>query len=227
MTNARPCRIVFVALALLATTALMGAEPARVEIEGLKITVKPKSVVHARVRNISTQRIEINVAVEKLVENQWVEILASITDSKRPYGKTVRLSPVEVGAVLPVSFMPFRKYVGISPLKPSATPSSLRLRVDVYGPHGGKILSTVWSPAFTVSALAVPPVSTISYRLDTASHAHRGVPTPHWHLYVMQQNSTTCICEWVQSKDNQGGFGPGTPSSGTIPIGPAGRGGRP
>jgi len=33
-----------------------------------------------------------------------------------------------------------------------------------------------------------PPVGTISYRLDTSKHTHQGVPTPHWHLYVMLQN---------------------------------------
>ena len=73
----------------------------------------------------------------------------------------------------------------------------------------------------------VPPVGTISYRLDTSGPAHRGVPTPHWHLYVMQQNPSNCQCQWVDIPDNQGGFGGGTPPAGTKPIGPAGGGGRP
>jgi RHS repeat-associated protein len=72
-----------------------------------------------------------------------------------------------------------------------------------------------------------PPVGTIAYRLDATGRAHRGVPTPHWHLYVMQQDPATCVCGWVDIKDNQGGFGPGTPPSGTVPIGPAAGGGHP
>jgi len=71
----------------------------------------------------------------------------------------------------------------------------------------------------------VPPVGTIAYRLETAGDAHRNVPPPHWHLYVMQQNPTNCQCQWVDIKDNQGGFGAGTPPSGTVPIsGPTGGG---
>jgi RHS repeat-associated protein len=72
-----------------------------------------------------------------------------------------------------------------------------------------------------------PPVGTISNRLDTSGPAHRGVPTPHWHLFVMQQNPGNCQCQWVDIPDNQGGFGKGYPPSGTKPIGPAGGGGRP
>lgn len=71
-----------------------------------------------------------------------------------------------------------------------------------------------------------PPVGTISYRLDTSKGGtHRGVPTPHWHLYVMRQNPFNCQCWWSEIADNQGGFGGGAPPSGTVPIGPAAGGG--
>ena len=75
-----------------------------------------------------------------------------------------------------------------------------------------------------------PPVGTISNRVDTyGTHTHQGVPVPHWKLYVMQQSppSKGCKCQWVPIPDNQGGFGGGTPPSGTVPIGPAGGGGLP
>jgi RHS repeat-associated protein len=72
-----------------------------------------------------------------------------------------------------------------------------------------------------------PPVGTISYRLDSTGPPHNGVPTPHWHLYVMQQNPNNCQCQWVDIPDNQGGFGGGSPPPGTGPIAPAGGGGHP
>jgi hypothetical protein len=72
----------------------------------------------------------------------------------------------------------------------------------------------------------IPPVGTIAYRLDTSNHTHQGVPTPHWHLYVMKQSPPPmCQCQWVDIADNQGGFGGGTPPSGTVPIGEAAGGG--
>jgi RHS repeat-associated protein len=74
----------------------------------------------------------------------------------------------------------------------------------------------------------IPPVGTISHRLDNRpeSDPHRGVPPPHWHLYVMHQSPLPdCKCEWVDIKDNQGGFGPGIPPGGTVPIGTAAGGG--
>lgn len=71
----------------------------------------------------------------------------------------------------------------------------------------------------------VPPVGTIAFRLDTTGRAHRGVPTPNWHLRVMQQNPINCQCQWVDIPDNQGGFGSGRPPAGTVPIGPPGGGG--
>ena len=72
-----------------------------------------------------------------------------------------------------------------------------------------------------------PPVGTISYLLNSSGPAHRGVPTPHWHLYVMHQNPNNCQCHWVDIPDNQGGFGSGTPPGGSQPIGPPSGGGRP
>lgn len=153
----RSCKsfTVVVALAVLTRISLLGRELGSVRIEALNVTDGLKSVVSASVRNTSPQRIEVNVAVEKLAENQWIEILASITDSKHPYGKTVRLTPIKRGGSLPVSFMPFAKYEPGSPLMPSPGSLSLRLRVDVYGPHGGKVVDTVWSSVFRVSAQPV------------------------------------------------------------------------
>jgi RHS repeat-associated protein len=73
----------------------------------------------------------------------------------------------------------------------------------------------------------IPPVGTIAYNLHTVGPAHRGVPTPHWHLYVMKQNPINCQCFWDDIKDNQGGFGSGSPPPGTKPMGQAGGGGTP
>lgn len=102
------------------------------------------------------------------------------------------------------------------------------------GPYGSQVLNYHSNQAKQNCAEAGknckpcnPPVGTIAYRLDTTGRAHRGVPTPHWHLYVMQQDPRTCVCSWVDIKDNQGGFGGGTPPSGTVPIGPPGGGGHP
>ncbi|HEY2170226.1 MAG TPA: RHS repeat-associated core domain-containing protein, partial [Candidatus Angelobacter sp.] len=72
----------------------------------------------------------------------------------------------------------------------------------------------------------IPPVGTIAYRLDLPpSPPHRGVPAPHWHLYVMSQNPNNCQCFWSDIPDNRGGFGSGPPPPGSVPIGPAGGGG--
>ena len=73
----------------------------------------------------------------------------------------------------------------------------------------------------------VPPVGTRAYREDTnpSSPAHRGVPTPHWHLYEMNQNPNNCQCFWKPIPDGQGGFGASPPPAGAVPIGPAGGGG--
>ena len=75
----------------------------------------------------------------------------------------------------------------------------------------------------------LPPVGTISFRLDTTGPAHRGVPTPHYHLFVMQQSpAPMCQCQWVEIPDNQGGFGGGNPPAGTVPrTDPPGGGGLP
>lgn len=75
----------------------------------------------------------------------------------------------------------------------------------------------------------VPPAGTISFRLDTTGPAHRGVPTPHYHLFVMQQSpAPMCQCQWVPIPDNQGGFGGGNPPAGTVPRSdPPGGGGLP
>ena len=72
----------------------------------------------------------------------------------------------------------------------------------------------------------IPPVGTISYRLDTTGRPHAGVPPPHWQLYVMQQNPENCQCQWKELTGSPG-FGAGTPPAGTVEIGPAGGGGRP
>lgn len=140
-------------------SAYLNVESASVQIEGLRSSYGPKSPVKALVRSSSAQRIEVNVAVEKLVENEWMEVFASITDPKHPYGKTVKLTPLESGASLAVSFKPLEKHSGVSPLGHSSLPLSLRLRVDVYGPHGGKIVDTVWSSVFRVSAEPAAPKS--------------------------------------------------------------------
>ena len=73
----------------------------------------------------------------------------------------------------------------------------------------------------------IPPVGTISFRLDTnpATRPHRGIPAPHWHLKVMMQNPGNCQCFWHDIPDNRGGFGPGTPPAGTVPWTPAAGGG--
>jgi RHS repeat-associated protein len=74
-----------------------------------------------------------------------------------------------------------------------------------------------------------PPVGTVAFRADTnpASPAHRGVPPPHWKLYVMAQSppEAGCRCFWVPIPDGQGGFGAGSPPGNTVPIGPAAGGG--
>jgi RHS repeat-associated protein len=73
----------------------------------------------------------------------------------------------------------------------------------------------------------VPKAGTNSYREDTnpASPPHRGVPVPHWHGYVMNQNPLNCQCFWNAIPDNRGGFGASPPPPGYVPIGPVGGGG--
>ena len=141
----------FVALLVLGIVPVSYAESPRVLIEGMRSSYEPGSAVTAVLRNASNHRIEVNVAVERLVDNHWEEVFASITDPKHPYGKAVRLTPVEGGASLHVSFKPLEKAFGVSPLAHSALPLSLRLRVDVYDPHGGQIVDRVRSTVFCVS----------------------------------------------------------------------------
>jgi RHS repeat-associated protein len=71
----------------------------------------------------------------------------------------------------------------------------------------------------------IPPVGTIAYRLDVNGPPHRGVPTPHWHLYQMNQNPNNCQCFWADIPDNRGGFGSGPPPPGSVPITPPAGGG--
>jgi len=82
-------------------------------------------------------------------------------------------------------------------------------------------------PCKTGCKPCIPPVGSRAYREDTSKDSpdHRGVPTPHWHMYEMHQNPNNCECFWKKIPDNRGGFGPSPPPAGAVPIGPAGGGG--
>lgn len=121
-----------------------------IEIEGLHSAYGPESTVKAVLRNVSAHRIEVNVAVEQLVDNGWREVFASITDREHPFGKAVKLTPISGKALLPISFKPLEKHFGGSPFHESSFPLTLRLRVDVYMRRGDKALEKVLSPAFSV-----------------------------------------------------------------------------
>lgn len=123
-----------------------------IEIQGLRSTYGPESIVKAVLRNVSVHRIEVNVAVEQLTDNGWREVFASITDREHPFGKAVKLTPINSKALLPISFKPLEKHFGVSPFQGSSFPLTLRLRVDVSMPSGEKTLGTVWSQAFSVVA---------------------------------------------------------------------------
>jgi len=68
----------------------------------------------------------------------------------------------------------------------------------------------------------VPPVGTVSCRIDLTGKPHAGIPTPHWHLYQMNQNPNNCRCFWAEV---DGGFGACPAPKGFPPIGPPGGGG--
>ena len=142
---------VFVIGLFLLHVTQLPAESHSISIRGLHPTYDGTADVTVVLQSVCADRIEVNVAVEQLRDGHWTEVLASITDRKHPYGKTVGLTPIESGASLPVSFRPFQEHSGVSPLRRSPLPLSLRLRVDLYGPHGGKITDTLWSSVFQVS----------------------------------------------------------------------------
>jgi len=68
----------------------------------------------------------------------------------------------------------------------------------------------------------IPPVGTISCRIDTTGRPHAGIPTPHWQAFEMNQNPNNCQCFWVKLEDQ---FGACPAPPGMPPIGPAGGGG--
>ena len=140
------------ALAAAATATSIHAQTSSVRIEGLDSGYGPKSTVSAIVQNLSSKRIEINVAVEDFDTDHWREALTSVTDPKHPYGKAVKLTAVDKGASIGVSFVPLERRGGISPFGDSSLPLSLRLRVDVYPSAGGKLIESVHSSVFKISS---------------------------------------------------------------------------
>jgi len=147
-----PCRWVPVLAMLIATAPTETAQTSSIQIDGLHSTYGPKSTVSVVIRNLSNENIDVNVAVEALAEDHWREVLASITDPKHPYGKAVKLTPLKAGSSLPVLFVPVEEHGGVNPFGDRHFPISLRLRVDIYPWKGGKLIDSVRSAVFRISA---------------------------------------------------------------------------
>jgi len=148
-----PSRWVRVLAVLIAVAPAAPAQTRNIQIDGLHSTYGPKSTISVVIRNLSKENIDVNVAVEALAEDHWREILASITDPKHPYGKSVILTRLEAGSSLPVLLVPVGEHGGVNPFGDFHLPISLRLRVDIYPWKGGKLIDSVRSEVFRISTL--------------------------------------------------------------------------
>jgi hypothetical protein len=112
---------------------LCSTEP-MVQVIGLQPEYQGKTIVRATVRNVSSERLAINVGVEELVDGHWIEALSTITDERYldrrlPTPMNLKLSIIAAKGSLDVSFEP-------SQLGGDTGTRTCRLRVDAHNTRG-------------------------------------------------------------------------------------------
>jgi hypothetical protein len=167
-----------IAILLLGTAALPCSRSAKaqecthgclIELEGLQRTYSPGSHTKLSIHNKSTRDLDVNVAIEGLLEaGSWMEIAGSISDPSHSFSKMVKLRPVKAGTSLVLAFNPCKTPILIKtgdprgkadplgktdrpcskPVAGAGMPISLRLRVDVFDRGRDEIVQRVRSEEF-------------------------------------------------------------------------------
>jgi hypothetical protein len=123
-----------------------------VEIQGLKAKYPVESTIKFVVHNLERKKIEVNVSAEALLPSgEWNEIVASISDKEHPYGKAMRLTPIQAGALLNVSYRPLGSRAQADRIKRAGIPITVRIAVDVFNREDGKIIQQVKSHPFELT----------------------------------------------------------------------------
>jgi len=136
-----------------------------VKIEGVRSEYSPELHTSVSIFNESSQDLDINVALEGLESGSWMEIAGSVSDGSQAFSKMLRLTPIKAESSLAFVFNPCETSILVNTgdslrrsdhpctrsIKKGA-PTSLRLRVDVYKRHQGRVIQRVRSKEFRLSA---------------------------------------------------------------------------
>jgi hypothetical protein len=137
-----------------------------IAVDGLHYTYSPGSAVDVTLHNQSKHDLAVNVAMEGFESGSWVEIVGSLSDHQHAFAKMVMLSPIKVGASLPLTFNLCKTQIITKAgdslemvddlcAKPRAgveLPTSLRMRIDVFVKGKEGLAQKVRSHEFKLAA---------------------------------------------------------------------------
>lgn len=133
-----------------------------VEIEGLQPAYTTDSPLRVAIHNQSKHNLYVNVAVEGLESGSWTEVVGSVSDPKHALAKVLAFKQIRSGTSYALVFNPCEtpmlvkvgNSLGLNdhPCAQSIvdpdTPTSLRLRVDVFIRGQEAMAQRVRSPEF-------------------------------------------------------------------------------
>lgn len=117
------------------------------EIRGLKSKYLHGVPVTFAVHNRSDQDVYVNVTVEAQYATLWREVLISVSDTRHPFGKVVKLMVIKAGTSAAISYDPWSGLV-----KNVHAPNIQRIRVDEYSGSHHEMKQQSWSQPFELIA---------------------------------------------------------------------------
>jgi hypothetical protein len=134
-----------------------------VTIKGILPKYNSGTRAEITLQNASSQKLNVNTAIEAFEGGSWREVAGSISDPKNSFAKIVKLTPLNSGASAVVRFNPCKTTMMVgseagpqvidhpcSSAQSSKMPTRFRLRVDVFDIHGKK-LQVINSQEFTLA----------------------------------------------------------------------------